>query len=173
MNILRCRVCGEVYLGRGKPDNCPFCGANVNYLSDPEDWKPLYEVEELSNTDKELVNQAIELELGNAAFYACAKDKTTDPDIQAVFKALSKIESEHADVDAKFLKEDVPEKPEVECSGEREADLKEASSREQEAIKHYTEFKDKAENPNLKTFFIELIKIEQDHLNLHKKLLSK
>jgi len=32
VNVYRCRVCGEVYIGEAKPKSCPFCGAHEAYF---------------------------------------------------------------------------------------------------------------------------------------------
>ena len=113
---------------------------------------------------------ALKLELDNAAFYDCAKnaaDKAGDDYSLAKFKALMKVEREHASAISKFLKISQPELEKKTCNANSKANSKEGWEREDRAIKAYAKFKDEATEPRLKEFFGALVEIETDHLELH------
>jgi hypothetical protein len=112
----------------------------------------------------------LQLELDNASFYDCAKnaaDKDGDHYGLAKFKALMKVEREHASAISKFLKISRPELEKQMCNANAKANSQEGWERENRAIKAYAKFKDGATEPRLKEFFGALVEIETDHLDLH------
>ncbi len=102
----RCEICGETYLGESKPENCPYCGAHKKYLKKLENYERVMPGE-VTDRSRENILEAIELEVDNAKFYACAARKTEDELEAAVFKRLRKIEAEHAEALAEVI--EVPE----------------------------------------------------------------
>lgn len=128
---------------------------------------------ESSEKSRKNILDAIDLEVDNAKFYACASRKTKDEQEAAVFKRLGKIEAEHAEALAEVL--DIPEKeiPEYEeCSEEASTNYREANEREERAIKSYSRFASEAEEPIIKELFEAIVKIERDHLDLSKRKIS-
>ena len=117
----------------------------------------------------------MELELNNAAFYDCAKnaaEKANDQYSLAKFKALMKVEREHASAISKFLKISRPELEKQACNANAASNTKEGWEREDRAIKAYAKFRDEATEPRLKKFFGALVEIETDHLDLHADFLK-
>lgn len=85
-----------------------------------------------------------------------------------LFKALSKVESEHASVISKALK---ITKPEINldtdaCQADDMANLKESHMREERAIKKYGKFLSEAEEPRIQEIFSAIVAVESDHLSL-------
>ena len=112
VKVFRCRICGDPYIGSEAPTQCPFCGANKKYFVGAQDWSPDEFNVTLSEISKKNLESALQLELDNAAFYDCAKDiadKAGDNYSLAKFKALMKVEREHASAISKFLKISRPE----------------------------------------------------------------
>ncbi|MBS3815084.1 MAG: hypothetical protein KGY45_00820 [Hadesarchaea archaeon] len=168
MRVFRCEVCGEVYLGEEKPKNCPFCGAHEKYLKKIEDYERL-RPSEVNAKSRENILDAIELEIDNAKFYACAARKTKNENEASTFKRLGKVEAEHAEALAELI--DIPEKDiptYKDCAEDAIDNYKEAHQREERAIKHYSEFAGESEEPELEEFFRALVEIERDHLELSK-----
>lgn len=168
LKVYRCWICGETYLGEEPPTDCPFCGADKEFLKPGEEY-----VEpdiELSPRSKENLERALELEVSNASFYFCAYRNADGPRTQGMFKRLAKVESEHAEAICKFLKIDLPKisKDSKECSETVMDNVKEAHGRESRAIDHYRQFAEEAVEPRLKEFFEALVEIESDHLELHQ-----
>ncbi len=165
----RCEVCGETYLGESKPKNCPYCGAHEEYINELEEYDRLMP-EEVSKESRENVLAAIELEIDNAKFYACAAKKTENEKEAAIFKRLGKIEAEHAEALAEVI--DVPEE-EIptyeECSNKAQQNYKEAHRREDRAITKYTQFAQEAETQELEELFNAIVEIEKDHLELSER----
>ena len=176
IRVFRCRLCRDPYIGEEPPSRCPFCGALGSYFIPAEAWNPADYIFEISETSKTSLEAALDLELGNTAFYLCAMNaaKTNGDDYGfAKFKALKKVENEHADAILKFLKIKKPQLKPVPCSEEFEKNTQEGWEREDRAIKAYAKFAEEAPEPQLKLFFESLVEIETDHLELHAENLRK
>jgi len=175
IKVFRCRICGDPYIGEEAPKQCPFCGADERFFVEAQDWnKDEFNIS-LSDKSKENLKSALQLELDNAAFYDCAKnaaDKSDDHYSLAKFKALMKVEREHASAISKFLKISRPELEKLQCNANSKANSKEGFEREDRAIKAYAKFRDEATEDRLKEFFGALVEIETDHLNLHSEFLK-
>ena len=170
IKVFRCRICGDPYIGEEAPTQCPFCGAPHRFFVEAKSWDPGEFNVELSDISKKNLEAALQLELDNAAFYDCAKnvaDKANDHYGIAKFKALMKVEREHASAISKFLKISRPELEKKMCNADSKANSKEGYQREDRAIKAYAKFRDEAVEPRLKEFFGALVEIETDHLDLH------
>jgi len=118
----------------------------------------------------------LELELSNTAFYFCAMNAAKANEDEygyAKFKALKKVENEHADAIVKLLKIKEPVLETVPCSKDFEKNTQEGLDRENRAIKAYAKFAKEAPELQLKQFFESLVEIETDHLELHAENLKK
>jgi rubrerythrin len=168
--LFRCIICGDPYIGFEKPTNCPFCGAHEKYIVPAGDWRDTNRVE-LTEESRKNLETSLQLEISNTEFYLCVSKRSRNEDIRAMFRALSKIESEHASTVCKILR---VEKPGIEfkkglCSSDDSAALEEADSRENRAVNLYTEFLKQATEPRVKQIFSALIEIESDHIDLINK----
>ena len=175
IKVYRCRICGDPYIGEEAPKQCPFCGANERFFIEAKDWNLDEFNVSLSDVSKKNLQDALQLELDNAAFYDCAKnvaEKADDHYGLAKFKALMKVEREHASAISKFLKISRPELEKLTCNANSKANSKEGWEREDRAIKKYAKFRDEATEERLKEFFSALVEIETDHLNLHAENLK-
>jgi len=170
VKVFRCRICGDPYIGTEAPTQCPFCGAPRKYLIRAEHWNPDQFNVKLTETSRKNLEAALKLELDNTGFYDCAKNaagKMGDEYGSAKFKALMKVEREHAAAISKFLKKPAPDALAQNCNADFKANSKEGFEREDRAIKAYSKFRDEAVEPRMKEFFGALVEIETDHLNLH------
>ena len=175
IKVFRCRICGDPYIGSEAPKQCPFCGAAERFFVEAQDWNPDEFNVDLSEVSKKNLEAALQLELDNAGFYDCAKNsaqKVGDEYGIAKFKALMKVEREHASAISKFLKISRPELEKKMCDANAKANTKEGWQREDRAIKKYAKFRDEATEPRLKEFFGALVEIETDHLELHAKYME-
>jgi rubrerythrin len=176
VRVYRCRICGDPYIGTEAPSRCPFCGAPRKYIIYAEDWKSNEFDVTMSETSRKNLETSLKLELDNTGFYDCAKAaaaKAGDEYAVAKFKALMKVEREHAAAISKFLKKPAPEAQVQTCSADFKSNSKEGFAREDRAIKAYSKFRDEATEPRLKEFFGAIVEIETDHLNLHTDNLKK
>ena len=147
----------------------------LKYFVEAQDWNPEEFNVSLSEISRKNLEAALQLELDNAAFYDCAKnaaDKANDQYSLAKFKALMKVEREHASAISKFLKISRPELEKQACNANAAANTKEGWEREDRAIKAYSKFRDEATDLRLKEFFDALVEIETDHLDLHAEYLK-
>lgn len=175
IKVYRCRICGDPYIGSEAPTQCPFCGAAQRFFVEAQNWNPDEFNVNLSEISKKNLEAALQLELDNAAFYDCAKnaaEKAGEHYSLAKFKALMKVEREHASAISKFLKISRPDLEKLACNANAKANTKEGWEREDRAIKSYAKFRDEASESRLKEFFGALVEIETDHLELHAEYLK-
>jgi Uncharacterized protein conserved in archaea len=170
MKLYRCLICGDPYLGEDKPANCPFCGAASNYIVDANEYS-IPVVENLSEKSRNNLLAALTLELINADFYMNNyRGAKSDYNAQ-MFKALSKIEAEHASAIRKTLKMDNP--PSYNKSSkvfESDEDMfKEAHAREIRAAAFYKKCAAEAVELRVKQLFTALSEIEGDHIKLSEE----
>jgi len=171
-DVYKCRVCGETSLMNGKPGNCPFCGADREYIVKKENYNRLMP-DSISETSRENIKSAIKLEINNSKFYSCASRKTGDEFESSTFKRLGKIEAEHAEALAELIdveEEDIPKYDE--CYKDALKNYEESHKRESRAIEQYKVFADEAKEPEIQEFFNAIVEVEKDHLELSKRKLS-
>ncbi len=169
--LWRCEICGDPYIGEAPPMNCPFCGAHRKYIKEAKKAEAIFDVQ-LNETDRKNAEHAIQLEVSNAAFYFCAANKTDDEEGRLLFKALGKIENEHASIWRKILKlEKTPEGGES-CNASNRNNLEESHARETRAIEFYANAAKESANERLKQIFNALVEIETDHLHLSEERLK-
>jgi rubrerythrin len=171
VKLWRCEICGDPYIGKSAPDNCPFCGAYKKYIKEAKKAEVNFDVD-LNEKDKANAERALEVEVSNTAFYFCAAKETNDEEGKLLFKALGKVEDEHASIWKKILKlENKPEGNEP-CHTENKDNLQESHDRETRAIEFYKKAAAEAKNQRVKEIFEALIEVETDHLELSEERLK-
>ncbi len=174
MKLWRCQICGDPYLGEQKPVNCPFCGAHERLMVLQGDFENrIGAIPDLTDTTRKNLEAALELEIANTQFYACAARKSETDEAKNLFKVLSKVESEHASVLCKALgiKKPAIEEADI-CGGDFQKNLAESHRREERAIKHYGKFLSEATESRGQEIFAALVAIESDHLSLSDERLK-
>lgn len=171
VRLWRCEICGDPYIGEEPPANCPFCGAHGRYIREAKSAKVNFDVD-LNMKEKENVEHALEVEVSNAAFYFCAAEKTDDVEGKLLFKALGKVEAEHAAVWRKILKLDSVPKGAESCHISNKENLEESHARETRAIGFYSRAAAESSNPRIKQIFEAFIEVETDHLMLSEQRLT-
>lgn len=166
-----CEICGDPYIGEEPPANCPFCGAHGRYIKEAKSANVDFDVD-LDKKDRENAKHALEVEVSNAAFYFCAAEKTDDTEGKLLFKALGKVEAEHAAVWRKILELDSVPKGAETCHISNRENLEESHARETRAIGFYREAADESSNPRIKQIFEAFIEVETDHLMLSEQRLT-
>jgi len=126
----------------------------------------------LRKKTKANAEHAIQVEVSNATFYFCAAEKTDDAEGKLLFKALGKIEAEHAAIWRKVLR--LPKAPPGNdtCHTENVKNLNESHERETRAIAFYQKAAEESDHDRLKQIFKALVEIETDHLHLSEARLS-
>jgi rubrerythrin len=172
--LWRCRICSEPYIGFEPPGNCPFCGAHKEYIIPAERWKYQDDIE-LSGVSRKNVEDALKLEISNATFYLCVSKASKDPFIQGMFKALFKVEKEHASLFARILKAPKPviDLAPAMCTDMDRKSVEESLQRETNAVAHYGRFLGETKEPRLKEVFRALVDIEGDHIQLDREVLKR
>lgn len=171
VKLYRCTICGDGYIGANPPPNCPFCGAHMGYILEAKDAVVNFDLE-LSANDRANVEHALDVEISNSAFYSCAANKTNDSEGKILFKALGKIEAEHASIWRKVLKRGTVPPGNDTCRTENVENLNESHKRETRAIEFYKKSAAEANNPRIKQLFEALVEIETDHLQLSEERLK-
>lgn len=165
--LYKCQICGDPYLGDEPPINCPYCGAQKPYFVDGRDYVSPF-TQEHNFTSEEMTNfqAALDIEIGNASFYKKAAEVSSEDYYKWLFKALMKVESEHASIFSKHLKITKPELQDIAASTDGEENIQESHRREAIAIAAYRKFAEEATTPRAKQVFSALVEIEEDHLSL-------
>jgi rubrerythrin len=171
VKLWRCMICGDPYVGDEPPANCPFCGAHRKYITSAKTAKVDFDLQ-LNAKDVENAQYALKVEVSNSTFYFCAAQKTDDAEGKLLFKALGKIEAEHAAIWRKILKLDAVPKGDGVCHVHNRENLEESHARETRAIGFYSKAAAEAENKRLKQIFESLVEIETDHLQLSTERLK-
>ncbi|MFO7982660.1 MAG: ferritin family protein [Desulfuromonadales bacterium] len=166
MNVFKCLICGDPYVGADRPTNCPACGAHQHLIVRAEDYEPEV-LAELTDRSRENLEKALDLEVSNSAFYRGASKVADSIDGHALFSALSRIEAEHASVICNMLEIDKPEElyETGECSPAHKENLVESRKREERAIHFYSRFLEEAKEPRVRQVLESFIEIEKDHLS--------
>lgn len=172
VKLWRCQICGEGYVGVSAPDNCPFCGAHKKDIVLAEEANVTFDVA-LNETDKKNVEYALQVEVSNSAFYFCAAEKTDDAEGKILFKALSKVEGEHASIWRKLLKMPVTPKGTEQCHPKNIDNLRESHYRESKAIEFYKKAAAESSDPRVTQLFNAVVEVEQDHLQLDNYYITK
>ncbi len=166
--LFKCKICGDPYLGDEAPSKCPFCGAVHTFIVPAEEYNnPFTKEHNFTESEIENFKAALELEMGNASFYKKASVTSSDEFHQSLFKALMKVESEHASIFAKHIgikKPDFDDSIDADTEGHK--NLMESHRREDIAITKYKEFLKQATTPRAREVFGSLVQIENDHLGL-------
>lgn len=171
VKLYRCTVCGDAYIGTNAPPNCPFCGAHIDYIKEAKEVVVNFDVP-LSARDQANVDHALKVELSNSAFYACAANQSNDPEGKILFKALGKIEAEHASIWRKILKLGSVQPGNDACHTENVENLQESHERETRAIAFYRKSAAESDHPRIRQLFEALVEIETDHLYLSEERLK-
>ncbi len=172
IKLFRCKICGDPYIGEAAPSRCPFCGAYEEFLVEAVCPGETFDVE-LNEKDRANVEKGLEVEISNTQFYFCAAEKTDDEEGKQLFKALGRVEAEHASIWRKILK--LPKERisgSENCSESNRENLQESHDREDMAIKFYAKAGAEAENERVKEIFKALVQVEQDHLKLSEERLK-
>jgi rubrerythrin len=171
VKLWRCEICGDPYVGEEPPANCPFCGAHRQYIKEAKKADVNFDLK-LGAKDLENATHALEVEVSNATFYFCAANKTNDAEGKLLFKALGKVETEHAAIWKKILKlKQVPTKDEA-CFEPNKDNLNESHRRETNAIAFYGKAAAESADPRMKQIFTALVEVETDHLHLSEQRLN-
>ncbi len=171
VKLWRCMICGDPYIGDAPPPNCPFCGAHLTYIKEAKGAMVTFDVE-LTEQDRVNAEKALQVELSNASFYFCAAENTDDSEGKLLFKALGKVETEHASVWKKILK--LSQTPTVteKCHTKNKENLEESHARETRAINFYKQAADGSTNERVKEIFTAFVEVETDHLQLSEERLK-
>lgn len=166
LKLYICQICGEPHLAEERPTDCQFCGAPGKFLGMAQDYSKLWGVDLTEQEEKDM-KATLDLEVNATAYYADVADTQEKySKYNRLFKQLKRVESEHAEVAAKFLGVDEPEMEGEKSKGTIEADLERTRELETNAMGMYRDFMARAENAEVKKFYEALIHAEDGHREL-------
>ena len=166
MRMLRCRICGDTYLGTEAPSRCPFCGAGRGYFVEAGGFSDAENHMQLTEVERDHVRTAVGIERSNARYYQAAAALAGDEDLSSAFKRLAKIEAEHCVIFSKLLGEPQPDDLNGSEGSPRDwcAAIEESRSRETRAQAFYDEVVAAATNERVREVFEAIRDVERDHL---------
>lgn len=169
MNLFICEICGDAYIGREKPADCPFCGARGNFIKLGAEARPIInEKVEIGELSRKNLEETLQLEIKANAIYLCMASKAESYEIKAMYKRLAKIELEHANIVCKLMKIKMPEIAPQECSENEIENFKKTVELEDNAVELYKKFTGESAEKNIKIFFTALAQAEEGHRELIK-----
>lgn len=171
IRLWRCEICGDPYIGDEAPANCPFCGVKKKYMKETRDavvnFNLVLNAQDLANA-----RHALDVEVSNSTFYFCAAAKTDNAEGRLLFKALGKVEAEHAAIWKKILKLDKVPQGNDTCHIANLENLQDSHARETQAIEFYARAARESHDPRIKQIFEALVEVETDHLKLSEQRMS-
>jgi rubrerythrin len=167
-----CEICGDAYLGEGKPTSCPFCGARSAFIKDGKDAKPVTEMkEELSELTVKNLQETLKLEMDANAIYLCMAWKAHSFEIMKMYKRLAKVELEHAIICTKLLQISMPVVDTAVCQDHDVENFNKTIELEEHAAGLYARFAKESTEVHVKVMFTALNQVESDHIELIKSYL--
>lgn len=167
MNLYICEICGDAYIGRDLPSECPFCGARHTFIKAAKNADPIVNrAEEISEESKKILEETYALEVNATALYNCMAGRAKSYEVKAMYKRLAKIELEHAVIVTKLLGKDAPVIKEAECSSDMQTNYNKTIELEDHAGKLYTQFAHQAPESRIRIFFTALAQVEAGHEEL-------
>lgn len=167
MDIYRCRICSDPYLGSARPTQCPLCGARQRHLVPDTEYRST-PVGVLSKKSRENLNRVLELEVDNSTFYRGASKVADTEEGKALFTALARVEAEHASLISGLLEVDKPEElfETGECSPCHGENLAESRKRQARAVELYRRSIEEAKEERVREVLEAFIEIETDRQGL-------
>ncbi len=168
MKMLRCRICGETYLGTEVPSHCPFCGAHREHIVPAPEYPADINEVQLAEVERGDLETSIELERSNTRFYLGMAQHKDEHVLSSTYKRLAKVEAEHCELFCKLAGLEEPEDLDVpeEVSDDWCANIAESVKREQRASRLYRQFAERATNERIREVFDAVSVVESDHIEL-------
>lgn len=168
LNMYRCRICGETYLGYEAPSNCPFCGAAIASMVDVTEYPSGINAVSPTETERADLESSIELERANTRFYLGMAERKDNDTLRSAYKRLARVEAEHCSLFCKLAgvgrPADLAEPGET--TGSWLSDIEESRSRENRATALYASFAARATNERLREVWTAISAVEADHITL-------
>lgn len=172
MKTYICQICGDAYIGKERPSECPFCGAPQHFIKDGAEARPIVNDKiELSEISKKNLEETLGLEMKANAIYLCMAGKADTYEVKAMYKRLAKVELEHANVACKLMGIALPQTGNELCSDDDLENFKKTIELEERATSLYAQFATEAIEQNIRIFFTALTQVEADHIKLIKNYL--
>ena len=168
MNLYRCRICGDTYLGAEAPSSCPFCGAHRELIVVSRDYPLDINDVELTDVEKQDLEAGVEVETSNTRFYLAAAGQGGNDPLRSYFKRLAKVEAEHCGLFCKLL--GIPKPDDLmtpaESTGSWASDIEDSLRRENRAVGLYRTFSERASSDRVREVFSAIMDVEEDHIAL-------
>lgn len=162
-----CEICGDAYLGEGKPTSCPYCGARAAFIKEGKDAKPVVTIkDQLSEISKKNLKETLALEIEANATYLCMAGLADTYESVRMYKRLALVELEHANICIKLLGIEMPEIIPQQCSEDDAENFRKTIELEEHAAQLYAEFARTSEEKHIKVLFTALTQAEVDHIEL-------
>lgn len=166
MKMIRCRICGETYIGSEVPSHCPFCGAHHQFLVPADEYPADINEVQLTEIERADLETSIELERSNTRFYLGMAQHKDEHVLSSAYKRLGKIEAEHCELFCTLAGVDEPEDLSVpmDVSADWCANIAESVEREKRAAALYHQFAGRATSERIREVFGAVSAVEADHI---------
>ena len=173
VQVWRCQICGDSYLGTDCPSNCPFCGVHESYILLATCYPTDINDVDLTDLERADLEYASEVEITNATLYkALGEMGDRNCLLPSAYRALKKVELEHLSIFGKLLKTPVPTEPKEPLTVQDSwaANVALSHERETAATAFYREAAARATTPRVKQVFEAIAQVEADHIAIDEYL---
>lgn len=164
MQIWRCEICGDPFLGEQRPSDCPFCGVPGRFISAQVNFSgQTGAVTGLTEVSRKNLENALKLEIEATKKYQSAAANAQHDEIRIFFKAISKHENEHVSLISKALGIPKPSIGQGDQPAAEKDNILETITLEDNATTLYAQFLSEATEPRVRQIFLALIAVEDEH----------
>lgn len=164
MEFIRCRICGETYLGPQAPLRCAYCGAHDRYVAGPYGF--VGEDRDVQPTEMERgdLEAALTLARDNSHYHRALASSAPYERLSSGYRRVSALQQTHARVLAGLLGEieDAETAGTPPVPADWRAALAESTARARRLAAHYAESMTRATNERVKEVFLALSAVEVD-----------
>lgn len=170
MQIFRCLICGDTFVMRDKPKNCPYCGSDEQYIVITVNYPT--DINDITLTDQERDDllHASQLEYTNATFYGDLGKINPPSPLASLYRHLAKIEKEHLVVFSKLLQRPVEdldfERDVVLPREDWDENIALSTQQEIDARDFYELAASRATSPRVAQVFTAIAQVEATHIEV-------
>ena len=170
MQIFRCLICGDTFVMRDKPKNCPYCGSDEQYIVLTVNYPDDINRVTLTPQEHDDLLHASQLEFTNATFYVDLGKIDPPSALASLYRHLAKIEKEHLTVFSKLLNQPVDaldfERDVVLPKGSWDDNIAISTQQEIDARDFYDLAAGRANSPRVAQVFRAIAQVEASHIEV-------
>ncbi|MGM5482808.1 MAG: hypothetical protein ACQESF_05070 [Nanobdellota archaeon] len=167
MMLYTCKLCGESFILRVKPFNCPFCGVSL------EDFSELFQNGFadyiIEARDKKLLEKYVGMKQENIVLLSELYDKAGSRQLCNLFRALYLVDKKHLEIFNKLGIKQEQKKRRVKIYEFDEDNIADSLCKKNDLIGYLKEIIDAVNEPYISELLYYLCLVEEEHARLLEK----